>query len=111
MFGDQCPCGYARKREAVVWRNTEHAMPAHTMPREAFGMRLYRAIELCGGILQLQAAQGKERVQERGAGEAYQKREYVLAQQLAEAYTALSVFEQNQLRGRYPKLFGKVRAA
>jgi hypothetical protein len=81
------------------------------MPREAFGRKLYDAIALCGGILECQANQGRERVKESGQVEYYAKREYALAQQLADAFTGLSTFEQNQLMGRYPKLFGNRKAA
>jgi hypothetical protein len=91
----------------IVWRSTEPPPSASAITKEQFGVGLFHAIFLCGGILQLQAMEEMERVRERGDVENYRKREYDLAKQLANAFTGLSVFEQSQLMGRYPKLFGK----
>ena len=108
MFGERCPCGYNRIESNVVpFRSTYRPIPQDARTKEQFGVELFEAIKLCGGILQLQEMQGMERVIESGRGDEYKHKETALLRELAAMVPKLTVFEQEQLIGRYGKLFGK----
>jgi hypothetical protein len=111
MFGEICPCGYNESAASTPFRSTYHPVPKDAITREQFGVALYDAIKLCGGILQCQYLQTRTRAIESGRDKDYRQREMALAQELADTYPKLTVFQQQALLGRYPKLFGRRKQA
>jgi len=106
LFSERCPCGYHRAsiQAGPAIRSTWRAT-AEGITRAEFGGNLFRAIFVCGEILQAQAYQEVPRVREAGRRAEYRTREVASAKELADVFTDLSQPEQASLMHRYPRLF------
>lgn len=102
VHGTVCTCGWIQPGSSkVIWRNTEHGQPTNGCTKEQFGLGLYEAVFLVGGIMQVRNALGHVAMGELEPGE-YKQREVKLIDQLRTALLALKADELTQIVRRYP---------
>lgn len=102
VHGTVCTCGWIQPGSSkVLWRNTEHVQPTNGCTKEQFGVGLYEAVFLIGGIMQLRTYLGHVAMGELEPGD-YKQREGKLIEQLRTALLALKADELTQIVRRYP---------
>lgn len=102
VHGSVCSCGWARSSSKIVWRNTEYEMPTDCVTKEQFGITLYNAVALIGGIMQLRVFRGYVAMGDLPQTDEYKQREAKLIDQLRTALVALKPDDVTQVVRRYP---------
>ena len=106
MHGIACSCGWAKPGAAnkVIWRSTESPKPTDGITREQFGVTLYHAIELIGGIMQLRVFRGRVAMDElpKSYGLECKAKEHKLIEELRSIVMQLKADDVTELVNRYP---------
>ncbi len=103
VHGSVCSCGWARSgSNKIIWRNTEHEMPNDCITKEQFGLTLYNAIMLIGGIKQLRMFRGYVAMGDLPQTDEYKLKEAKLIEQLKTALVALKSDEVTDVVSEYP---------
>ena len=101
--GVRCSCGWQQKGTptGIVFRNTEHALPANGVMREEFGLQLFEAIHLIGQIKQLRVMLGRVAMGELKPSD-YKQREAKAVEQLRTCLVQLTPDDVVEVTNDYP---------
>ena len=106
LNGPACTCGWVKPGtlSKVVWRNTEGPRPTDGMTREQFGLNLYHAIELVGGIAELRVIRGHAAMGElpKAYGNECKAKEDTLIDELRSTLLHLKAEDMTEFITRYP---------